>query len=218
LREFVICDLDGTVTRRDTSVVLLEKFAPGRYEHLEELYHKGECSLKETSLEEFRLLRQPRAVLEAYVRENTDFDPDFPRFVALCRKKGIGVAIASEGLDFYIETILDMMGLAGLEYYGDLAAFGETLLEDVFFPHWNPDCGKCGTCKVKIIQEHQERGDKVTFIGEGRTDRHAAHVADGVFAKGVLLDYCRENGIECESYEGFREIIGKMGLEGGDAD
>ncbi len=215
MSDFVICDFDGTITRRDTSILLLEKFAPGRYEHLEELYHKGEWSLKQTSLEEFRLLRQPRAVLEAYVRENTEFDPDFPRFVALCREKGVGIAVASEGLDFYIETILGMMGLADLEYFGDLSAFGEVLLEDVFFPHWNPDCGKCGTCKVKIIQDYQELGHRVTFIGEGRTDRHAAQVADRVFAKGLLRDYCTENGIECETYEGFRDIIEKMGLEDG---
>jgi 2,3-diketo-5-methylthio-1-phosphopentane phosphatase len=212
LGEFVICDFDGTITNRDVSVVLLENFAPGKYEYMEELYHSGEWSLKQASLEEFRLLRQPRETLTAYVKESVEFDPDFPRFVKLCSEKGVGVAVASEGLDFYIEALLELMGLKGLEYYGNLAAFGERVLEDVFFPHWNPDCGECGTCKVRVIQKYQNWGNKVTFVGEGRTDRHAAHIADRVFAKGLLLEHCREKDIECEEYEGFKDVIEKMGL------
>jgi 2-hydroxy-3-keto-5-methylthiopentenyl-1-phosphate phosphatase len=217
LGEFAVCDLDGTITKQDVSVLLLDRFAPKKYEYMEELYHSGEWSLKRTSLEEFRLLRETREVLTAYVKENAEFDPDFPRFVELCQGKGIGVAVASEGLDFYIEALLDMMGLKGLEYYGNLAAFGERVLEDVFFPNWNPDCGECGTCKVSIIKKYQAWGNKVTFVGEGRTDRHAAHFADRVFAKGLLLGYCRERGIECEEYDGFKEVIQKMGLVDGSA-
>ncbi|MFQ5906239.1 MAG: HAD-IB family phosphatase [bacterium] len=211
--EYVVCDMDGTITRKDVSVLLLERFAPDKWQDMEELYRTGQWSLKETALEEFKLLRQPRDVMEAYVREVVQFDHDFPRFAALCKKSGIGLVIASEGLDFYIETVLDMIGTKGLEYYGDLAAFGEHFLEDIYFPNWNPDCGECGTCKVRIILKYQGWGNKVTFIGEGRTDRHAAEVADRVFAKGLLLDYCNEKGIECEDYEGFDGIIQKMKLE-----
>ena len=210
--EYVVCDLDGTITKRDVSVLLLERFAPDKYEYMEELYHSGEWSLKRTSLEEYRLLRQPRETMKAYVREKAEFDPDFPRFVSLCRGKGIGIAVASEGLDFYIEALLEMMALENLEYYGSLAAFGERVLEDVFFPHWNPDCGECGTCKASMIKKYKDWGNRVTFIGEGRTDRHAAHFADRVFAKGLLLDYCREKGVECEEYQTFKDIIEKMAL------
>jgi len=205
--------MDGTITRKDVSVLLLKKFAPDKWKRMEELYHKGQWSLKQTALEEFRLLKQPRAVMEAYVRDAVQFDPDFPRFAALCKKNGLGLAIASEGLDFYIETVLDMTGTKGLKYYGDLAAFGEYVLEDVYFPNWNPDCGECGTCKVRVIEKYQGWGNKVTFIGEGRTDRHAAEVADRVFAKGLLLGHCREKGIRCEDYEGFADIIVKMSLK-----
>jgi 2,3-diketo-5-methylthio-1-phosphopentane phosphatase len=211
--EFVVCDLDGTITKKDVGIFLLERFAPGKWEPMEELYHSGEWSLKQTSLEEFKLLKQPRAAMEAYVREKVEFDPDFPNFAGMCRQKGIGLAIASEGLDFYIETVLDVMGLRGLPYYGDLAAFGEYLLEDVFFPNWNIDCGECGTCKVKIIQKYKEWGNRVTFIGDGRTDRHGAEVADRVFAKGILLEHCREKRINCEEYDNFATVMKKMMID-----
>ncbi|TET47172.1 hypothetical protein E3J62_02195 [candidate division TA06 bacterium] len=212
--EVVVCDMDGTITRKDVSVLLLEKFASGKWRQMEEFYHTGQWSLKQTALEEFKLLKQPRGVMESYVREAVELDPHFPTFVGLCKKKGIGVVIASEGLDFYVETVLEIMGLRGLKYYSDLAAFQEHVLEDVFFPHWNPECGECGTCKVGIIRKYQEWKNKVTFIGEGRTDRHAAEVADRVFAKGLLLDHCKEKRIECEEYETFGDVITKMRLNG----
>jgi 2,3-diketo-5-methylthio-1-phosphopentane phosphatase len=214
--EFVVCDLDGTITIRDVSVLLLDRFAAGRYQYMEEMYHSGEWSLKRTSLEEFRLLKQPRETMTAFVREKAEFDPDFQRFAELCRTKGVGIAVASEGLDFYVETLLDVMGLRNLVYYANLAAFGERVLEDVFFPHWNPDCGECGTCKAEIIRKYRDWGNEVTFIGDGRTDRHAVHFADRIYAKGLLLEYCRENRIDCEEYEGFKDIIQKMGLEAGE--
>jgi len=213
LGEVVVCDMDGTVTRKDVSVLLLEKFASGNWKQMEEFYHTGEWSLKQTALEEFKLLKQSREVMESYVREAVELDPDFSKFVGLCGKKGIGVVIASEGLDFYIETVLEMMGLKGLKYYSDLAAFQEHVLADVFFPHWNPECGECGTCKVEIIKKYQEWGNEVTFIGEGRTDRHAAEFADKVFAKGLLLEHCNEKRIECEEYETFADVITRMRLD-----
>ena len=54
--EVVVCDMDGTITRKDVSVLLLEKFASGKWRQMEEFYHTGQWSLKQTALEEFKLL------------------------------------------------------------------------------------------------------------------------------------------------------------------
>jgi hypothetical protein len=46
----------------------------------------------------------------------------------------------------------------------------------------------------------------VVFVGDGTSDRYAAHHADVVFAKGSLERWCREVGWPHRSWDRFAEI------------
>ncbi len=64
----------------------------------------------------------------------------------------------------------------------------------VTFPYGHPACLVCGTCKRERVRRHQEAGRAVVFVGDGPSDRYAAHHADVVFAKASLADWCERAG------------------------
>jgi 2-hydroxy-3-keto-5-methylthiopentenyl-1-phosphate phosphatase len=55
-------------------------------------------------------------------------------------------------------------------------------------------CGRCGTCKNKILHEHRLLYDKIIYVGNGQSDVCPSRYADVVFAKDVLLKKCGEEG------------------------
>ena len=55
------------------------------------------------------------------------------------------------------------------------------------FPYGHPACFVCGTCKRERVRVHGAGGRVVVFVGDGQSDRYAAHHADVVWAKKALL-------------------------------
>ncbi len=78
--------------------------------------------------------------------------------------------------------------------------------EGMTFPFGHPACFVCGTCKRERVRAHQVGGRVVVFIGDGTSDRYAAHHADVVFAKGPLARWCAEVGHPFTAWGSFSEI------------
>jgi hypothetical protein len=76
----------------------------------------------------------------------------------------------------------------------------------VSFPYGHPACFVCGTCKRERIRAHQSAGRAVVFIGDGPSDRYAAHHADVTFAKWSLATWCDEIGIAYQAWERLGDI------------
>ena len=71
------------------------------------------------------------------------------------------------------------------------------------FPNGHPECIWCGTCKMLAVQRAP---GPVAFIGEGHSDRYGALYADIVFAKDVLVDLCRDDGVPFVPVRGFDDV------------
>jgi 2-hydroxy-3-keto-5-methylthiopentenyl-1-phosphate phosphatase len=54
----------------------------------------------------------------------------------------------------------------------------------------------------------------VAFVGEGHSDRFGALYADIVFAKDVLVELCRDDGVPFLPYEDFDDV--RRALESAD--
>jgi 2-hydroxy-3-keto-5-methylthiopentenyl-1-phosphate phosphatase len=64
------------------------------------------------------------------------------------------------------------------------------------FPPPEPHCTHgCATCKPAALERLAPAGVLRAFVGDGLSDRHAARVADIVFAKGDLAAFCERAGI-----------------------
>jgi len=65
-----------------------------------------------------------------------------------------------------------------------------------------------------IIRKYQAEGYKVVFVGDGPTDKEAAEVADFVFAKGRLVEYCQAKGLPFTAFESFSDLLHEWQITG----
>ena len=68
---------------------------------------------------------------------------------------------------------------------------------ELMFPHEDRccPCSTCGVCKQAPIKDARHRGRDTVLVGDGISDRKAALLADVVFAKGSLAEWCVANGV-----------------------
>ncbi|MDD3250228.1 MAG: MtnX-like HAD-IB family phosphatase [Smithellaceae bacterium] len=203
----VLSDFDGTISRVDVGDGVLGRFAQKCRETIDREVVKGNMGSREAYEKIAPLVRVDAGRLRAYVLKCSAIDPFFVRFYRLAAKKGVDVKIVSDGLDFYIRAILDKHRLGEIEFYSNNVVFGEqdTLMFD--FPRANVLCGRCGTCKSRILHEHRLMYEKIIYVGDGRSDICPSQYADLIFAKGELLKKCRqESAVPYRAFHDFREV------------
>lgn len=151
-------------------------------------------------------MRMTRDDLEIFVRRHAELDPGFPRFLRWARECGVDVKIVSDGFDATIETLLGNHGIEGIEIFANQLILGHDRTVQMASPYADPECGKCGTCKLKILRNFRDRYDTIILAGDGESDRHAAGDADLVLARKDLFVYCARQGIPALRLDGFDEV------------
>jgi len=198
-------DFDGTVTQMDVAGLLLQEFADERWLDIEEDLRSGKITCRKALQSQFELLSGGREELLEYVDRHARIDPNFKPFLSLCKSKGIPVRILSEGLDFYIESLLRKNDI-GVEFFTNTAHFEDGGIR-ISFPNASEECNDCGTCKLKMLQDWKGEGRRIAYAGDGVGDICPAESSDIVFATGDLLSYFREKGIDHIEFKSFGDII-----------
>ena len=135
-------------------------------------------------------------------------DPYFTAFLKKAEQLGVLVTIVSDGFDLLIEQVLKKNLETG--HLKALPIFSNRLRKngkgfEASFPE--PECEHgCANCKAAVIKKTVSPGDHVLFAGDGLSDRYAAETAHVTFAKGKLLDYCRNKGLDYIAYDDFKKI------------
>jgi 2,3-diketo-5-methylthio-1-phosphopentane phosphatase/HAD superfamily hydrolase (TIGR01509 family) len=210
MKKLILCDFDGTISVRDMGYVLLNRFSSGDWEAIDRDFCEGKIGSKEAYGRIAKIIKGDEEAVVRFIREHSNIDPYFISFYHECHEKGIDVRIVSDGFDFYIKTVLEIHHLSEIPFYANCGHFlGEEGME-VSFPHFNEECGLCGTCKKKLVQIHRKEYDSIFFVGNGLSDRCAAREADFVFAKGSLYTYCIDQNITCHFFESFHEIVSDL--------
>jgi len=204
----ILCDFDGTVTKRDVAGMILKEFASDNWLEMERKYRMGEISSREALSRQFGLVQKNKKELLRFVEEFAKLDPSFMDFVEFCQSKKISLALVSEGLDFYIQYLLKKWNL-NLVFYANKAQFKKGRIQ-IDFPFSDDECDLCGNCKLKFVLSLQEKGEKVIYIGDGYSDVCPSEKADTVFAKGDLLKQCKARRISCIEFRDFGDILEKM--------
>ena len=133
---------------------------------------------------------------------------------AVWRNQG-KVAVASSGLDLYINPVLENTGLQRIEVHCGHVVSNPAKLPPLSYeyPSSSPACqGDWVTCKCKVINDLKlENPDsEIIFVGDGTdADRCATrNAADTVFASGRLFEYCKKNGIPATEFRNsFRSLL-----------
>jgi len=210
MKRLILCDFDGTVSLRDMGYVLLNQFSSGDWKAIDRDFSNGKIGSRMAYSRIEKIIQGDQESVLHFVRSHSDIDPCFVSFYRYCREQGIDVKIISDGLDFYIQTLLELHHLSEVPFYANRTRFHSGDRMEFSFPFLNKECGLCGTCKKKLVQEHRNNYDSILFVGNGRSDRCAAHEADFTFAKDPLYSYCIEHNLTCHSFESFAEILSDL--------
>jgi HAD superfamily phosphoserine phosphatase-like hydrolase len=195
-------DFDGTMTVVDTGVHLLERLAgDGSWLAIDELYAAGAIGSRECLEREWELLPHDEAALRGAVRD-VALDPDAERLITDLRAAGAEVVVVSDGFGFHAEEVCGRLGVAVLTNAVDWSA------GTLDFPNLDRccPCSSCGTCKQAPIKDAQRRGRTTVFVGDGISDRKAALLADVLFAKGRLADWCEDSGVEYRFFDTLADV------------
>ncbi|MBM4339434.1 MAG: HAD family hydrolase [Deltaproteobacteria bacterium] len=207
MKKLILCDFDGTISIKDMGYVLLNRFSSGDWEPIDRDYREGKIGSREAYSRIVKILTGDPENAIRFIREHSDIDPYFKSFYQYCRENDIDVKIVSDGLDFYIRTILEIHGLSDIPFYANAThpRIGGGI--DISFPHVSQECGFCGTCKKQILLNHRKDYEKIFFAGNGLSDRCAAQEADLAFAKESLYPYCIDQDITCHYFRDFGDIL-----------
>lgn len=197
----LIVDFDGTISLKDTTDLLLKKFADHSWHAIEAEWHSGAIGSRECMMRQIDLIRATPDEMDAFV-DSIEIDWHFKSFIRQAQRYSLPVTIVSDGLDYVIDSVLRRAGLDGLavnanhlSYKGD----GQWRLSSPFAS--NSCHSQSGTCKCSIAAQ---RRDKMTLvIGDGRSDRCVAEEADFVFAKSGLIQFCEEKQLPFIPFRDF---------------
>jgi len=206
-KRLILCDFDGTISIEDTGYILFAQFSSGDSEAIDREFREGKIGSREAYARIAEIFRGKEPTIRRFIEQHSRIDPYFRSFCRACREAGIDIKIVSDGLDFYIRTILEIHHLSDIPFYANHARFVDAERLAIDFPFFNDACGHCGTCKKRLVELHRKNYDSIFFIGNGLSDRCGAREADFTFAKDSLYPYCIEQDILCHFYHDFGEIL-----------
>ena len=204
------CDFDGTIIRNNLSVLLRENFGQGDWQKIDSDYLHGQITVEQSNKLQFAMIKEPKEKLQEFIRQHIEVKAGFLEFVAYCSGTGIPLVIVSSGLDFYIETVLDEIGVSDLELHCGQASFSEgSIAVSYRDPEGNP---LSDGFKQRYFTWLKERGRIVIYIGDGLSDLEAARQADHIFATGHLLKLLVAGSVTCSGFSDFHNLLQQVRL------
>jgi 2-hydroxy-3-keto-5-methylthiopentenyl-1-phosphate phosphatase len=201
----VLVDFDGTITQNDVGADLFDTFSKNESQKIVSLWLKGEISSRECLQRLCELIKITKSELKKFALSQK-IDGKFPAFVDLCKREKLKLVILSDGLDFYIQLILEKFRLGKLPFYSNILRFEGGKLKPEF-PYFDRGCGNCGNCKKYHLKNLKGAEQKVVYIGDGLSDKCAVKEADIVFAKNDLHKFCVKEDIQHYPFRDFGDII-----------
>ncbi len=202
----VLLDFDGTISPADVADALLAKLVEDQalVRHMDELYVEGSKGSRELIAWDMEVLPHDPELLLREV-DAWPLDEGLRQLVDTVHDVGGVVEVVSDGIGFHVEPMLARFGLPDLPIATNASVLGEGAA-GVTFPYGHPACLVCGTCKRERIQKHRHAGRAVVFVGDGPSDRYAAHHADVIFAKASLAAWCEVENIPYEPWERLVDV------------
>ena len=202
----VLVDFDDTAAEQNVASLLLERFGDPTWQAVRERFRGGELTLMEYQEITFRNILADRAVMQDYVKEHANLRPYFHEVWSYCAVHRLPMAIVSQGLDFYIQALLEKEGLPHVPVYSVNTKFtpqGITYQYYYTFPGHEQE----GNSKGLVVDIYKQRGHYVIYAGDGTSDLEAAPKADILFAHRTLAEECRRQEIPYRPFKDFQAVL-----------
>jgi len=215
----VVFDFDSTLATTFVGGEMFRGYAPKDKVTEASARHKAnETSLRVYQEEVFDLITESTSQMSKRAAENCSIRSLAHEVCEQVWNSGGTVAVASAGLDFYIQPVLDKAGLNKIQLHSGRVTSDPTELPPFRYDYpssFRETCQSDGVvCKCEVINSmRRENGgaeSEVIFVGDGVTSDAcaAANAADKVFATGRLLDYCNKNEIPATEFgEDFEPVL-----------
>jgi 2-hydroxy-3-keto-5-methylthiopentenyl-1-phosphate phosphatase len=200
-------DFDGTVTEEDVSFLLLDTFVGSSWRRYFDEYSSGKISVGAFSKKVFGMMIADKKTMTNFVLNNprVKVRPGFKEFVDYCKNSGIEVVIVSNGLTFYIEAMLEKLGIDGLDVHA---------AENVFSPggmgvrYLGPNGKELETgFKEAYTDMLCKMGYRVIYVGNGTSDIDPSRKAHYICATADLLVHCQSENFKCYPFNDFYDVI-----------
>lgn len=199
----VIVDFDGTIAKRDTTDLLLARFALPQWQELEQEWTSGKIGSAECMRKQVELIRATPEQMQEFFA-SIELDWHFKSFVRLCQRMNFPLKIVSDGLDATIQAVFRRAGLGNLTIVANHLFHKGGDRWELTSPYSKTNCrSAAGTCKCAVAEQCSPLF--TLLIGDGRSDQCLAHEADLVFAKAGLLKYCRAENLPHQAFETFAD-------------
>lgn len=208
----IFIDFDGTLTKNDVGDALFEKFGGSVCKSHVSDYRRGTIS----AITCFRLESDACGDIDIvefdeFIRSQ-EIDASVKEFFSFCGNSGFECSVVSDGMDYYIERILNHNGIGHIPFYANHLELIPSGRPGKFnlspsFPYTDEECDRCACCKRNIILTRCADDDFIVYIGEGYSDLCPVRYADIVFAKDELLQFCRREKIPHSAYGSFSDVL-----------
>ena len=207
MKTAVQIDFDGTVTEEDVSFLLLDTFVgPAWRKHLED-YSSGDITVGAFNKKVFGMMKVSRNTMLDFIFDSphVKIRPGFKELIAYCQKRGFKVVIVSNGLTFYIEALLKVLRIKGVEIHAADSTFFNGGMDVKYL---GPDGKEVDAgFKEVYVKDFIKQGYNVIYIGNGTSDIYAARLAKIVFACDDLLKDCLKEKLAHFPFKDFFEVI-----------
>lgn len=221
-RVVVLVDFDGTAAAQNVAETLLERYGAGTissddtWKAHREAFRNGEMTLREYQERAFNGVDVTLQTMGDGLKGLCWPREGFEEFVRFCNANEIQMTIVTNGLEFYVHSVLEHAGLDRLPVCA-VACEGPPHNLRYAYPFDTPECWEWGNCKCRVLEESRSSGDvKTVMIGDGWSDYCAARLADVAFARATMRTHCDANGVPYIPFEDFHDVLAafKEGIPG----
>ena len=202
----VLLDFDDTAAEQNVAELLLTQFGDPTWQDVGSRFRAGEINLMEYQEIAFRNIQADRAAMRDHVRNNANLRPYFNDLRIFCQENSIPFAIVSQGLDFYIEALLEKEGHTQVPVYAVNTSFSNEGIS-YEYRHTRPGQENQGNSKGLVVEQHQAQGYHVFYAGDGMSDFEAATRVDVLYAHRTLATECERTNIPFHPFTDFQHML-----------
>jgi len=205
VKTLVQCDFDGTITQKDVSFLLLDAYSTGDWRQLLAEYREGRIPVGYFNMKAFAMIKTDRQTLINLVRREVKLRAGVKELLDFCYTNGFELVIVSNGLDFYIKTILGDIGIDNVKVF---AAQTNFTAEGIEAKYIGPEGNQIQEgFKESYTRVFLSQGYRVIYVGNGISDIDAARLSHHIFATEDLLACCKKKNINCTPFADLNDVV-----------
>jgi 2,3-diketo-5-methylthio-1-phosphopentane phosphatase len=208
VRNALVSDFDGTITRNDFYTLIARKHMPRHAADYFELYRAGRLSHFDAMAAYFSHMPADEDSTNALLRD-TEPDPSLAASAKRLADSSWELIVVSAGSSWYIDQILNAAGVRAIVHSNPgrvVPGQGLVLEKPAGSPFFSEEVG---VDKAAVVRDAQARYERVAFAGDGPPDVVPALLVNPElrFARGYLAQQLREQGEAFRVFERWSEVV-----------